>query len=138
VNRSDLLNYVMRLTDDARQLFNKAEQLEKLTCHDTLSEDYQLAAEVLEAFNRRAAAAKAPPSGHAPDKALYVVTGVVVEGGMTRGRQLLLLTEDFAQAQEYKREHEAICGKQAPLATVLFQKGPQVYEILILKCPVVG
>jgi hypothetical protein len=68
---------------------------------------------------------------------LYLVTGIVVEQGLTRGRQFLLQTENLEEAREYKREHESLCGKQASLATVLFYKGPQIHEIKIIQCPIV-
>lgn len=58
VRRDQLLAYVDGLGADARRLFNLADGME-LAEPDTLSEDYQVLAEVLGVFQRRAAAREA-------------------------------------------------------------------------------
>lgn len=68
---------------------------------------------------------------------MYVVTGIVIDGaGMSRGRQLLLMTENIVEAEEYRDSHKALFP-DGPYTSVMFGT-PQIREIKILQCPIVG
>ncbi len=53
VIRPDLLRYLATLDADARKLFDLADDVAKCT-EDTLSEEFQIAASVLDVFDKRA------------------------------------------------------------------------------------
>lgn len=53
MTRDDLLRYVSTLGPETQALFHQCDSLEKESS-DTLSEEYQIAAAILEIFNERA------------------------------------------------------------------------------------
>lgn len=68
---------------------------------------------------------------------MYIVTGVVIDpAGRTQGRQFLLMTENKEDAEEYRDTHKALFP-DGPYTSLMFGR-PQIREIKIIKCPVVG
>lgn len=69
---------------------------------------------------------------------MYIVTGMVIEQGISRGQQLLLMTENLEEAQNYKKDHEQICGVDPQSVVVLLKHTINIQNIKILQAPIIG